>query len=69
MTKHIKVTSESRTNKRGHYTHSVAGIRISGRWLEKAGFLIGELTRVTVADGIIQIIKANTVKEGGNNEQ
>lgn len=64
MEKKIKVTSESRCNKRGYYTHSVAGIRISGRWIERAGFYIGELTRVTVADGLIQIINDKTPKEG-----
>lgn len=65
MEKKIKVISESRSNKRGYYTHSVAGIRISGRWIEQAGFCIGELTRVTVADGLIQIMRDTTPKEGG----
>jgi hypothetical protein len=32
-------------------------ITLQGNWLERAGFAIGEITRVMVADGLIQIIK------------
>lgn len=32
-------------------------IKLQGDWLQKAGFLIGEVTRIVVADTYIQIIK------------
>jgi len=58
----LKVTAESRRNKRNIYSHSVAGLRISGRWLEMAGFRIGECISVLVTSNYIQIIKDTTPK-------
>jgi hypothetical protein len=66
MERKIKVVSASRINKRGFYSHSVSAVKLSGRWLEKAGFLIGNSLSVMVTANYIQIIKDTTPKGGEN---
>ena len=63
-----KVTSESRRNQHKMYSHSVAGVRLSGRWLERAGFLIGNTLSIIVTSNYIQIVKDTTPQKGGSNE-
>lgn len=48
------------TNRKWQRQEQQPKIIIQGAWLERAGFLIGEVVKVIVADTYIQICKATT---------
>lgn len=50
------------TNRKWQHQEQQPKIIIQGAWLERAGFLIGEVVRVIVADTFIQICKSTTPK-------
>lgn len=50
------------TNRKWQRQEQNPKITIQGAWLEKAGFLIGEVVKVIVADTYIQICKASIPK-------
>lgn len=56
----LKITGASRTAKRGAFTvysHMVSELRLAGRWLEDAGFKIGEPVTVEILNGSLVVTK------------
>jgi hypothetical protein len=57
MQRDIKVSAVSpRKNFLNRYI-SIPKILLQGKWLEKSGFLIGEMVKVTITDNCITILK------------
>jgi toxic protein SymE len=55
-TRELKVTSSHYTSQRWPRPPAVPFIRLKGYWLEKAGFSVGKLVKVEVADNCIKIV-------------
>ena len=53
-----RIIAEARAGWRGSTSGYVPFIRIRGRWLEKAGFAIGDDVTITATDGALVIRKA-----------
>lgn len=68
MERLIKVTAQA-TPRARHKYNFFSKINLSGKWLQDAGFAVGEVVKVVTTDNYIQIVKQQTeqLKKGGEN--
>jgi hypothetical protein len=58
----LKVTEDAQVRGRLHNRKTVRNprIKLSGKWLQQAGFAVGQFVEVLIVDQVIHIVKKQT---------